>query len=507
METVLEGRVNGSGRTRLHLAPEGIALRRVPSGEVRFAEYEQVAHAEARRRGGRASLAIRLLDGESWQIAGLHPLQAGYAAQLIVEQLRTAHQRQLPAYTDALPPAQLAETALSLAGGHAQGIIELTDFLLAQAAQHGASDVHVEPFPGVVRIRYRVDGTLVDAVELPGALRDRLFARLKVIGRLTIYRCDIPQEGRFPFRMADRTVDMRVSMLPTIHGEKAVLRIFDPSRTIRDLGALGMSPPQLEELQALLLLPQGAILLTGPSNSGKTTTLYSALQHLHAQRRDLCNICTVEDPVEYDLGIINQTQVNSAVGLTFASGLRTVLRQDPEVIMIGEIRDGETAGIAVRAGLTGHLILSTVHAPSAAGVFARLIELGAEPFLVASSVTAVLAQRLIRRVCPHCSQPATPARELFDAAGIADRDGSWVTGAGCETCYGTGYRGRTGVFQVLRVTEPLRQRVVARAAAGEVEALAAQLGARGLKDVAVDAARTGVTTLEEAIRVCGEPVE
>jgi type II secretory ATPase GspE/PulE/Tfp pilus assembly ATPase PilB-like protein len=504
METVLEGRLQGSGRTRVHLAPEGIALRMIPDGEVRYARYDQIAHAEMQKLGRRSMLSIRLLDGDNWQIAGLHPLQARYGAELIHEQLRAAHQRLLPAFNETLPRPEIAGQALEIGAAHAHGIVELVDFLLAQGAQHGASDIHIEPFPGVVRVRYRVDGTLVDVVDLPGALRDRLFARLKVIGRLTIYRNDIPQEGRMMFRLADRSVDVRISMLPTIHGEKAVLRIFDPSRTIRDIGALGMSPAQLSELQALLRLPQGAILLTGPSNSGKTTTLYAALQFLHAQRRDLCNICTVEDPVEYDLGIINQTQVNADVGLTFAAGLRTVLRQDPEVIMIGEIRDGETAGIAIRAGLTGHLILSTVHAPSAPGVFARLVELGAEPFLVASAVTAVLAQRLIRRVCPACARPSTPSTELFDAAGIRDREGSWKSGAGCEQCYGTGYQGRTGVFHVLRVTEAIRERIVARAPAGEVEEVARRSGAPGLRDVAIDAARCGATTLEEAVRVCGE---
>jgi general secretion pathway protein E len=504
METILEGRVNGRGRSRLHLAPEGLALRCVPDGEVQYAGYEQVAQAEVRKLGRRSLLSIRMLDGGSWQVGGLHPLQARYAAQLIQEQLRAAHQRLLPTYSETLPRAQLSQTALEIAGAHAFGVVELVDFLLAQAAQHGASDVHIEPFPGCVRVRYRIDGTLVDIVELPGALRDRLFARLKVVGRLMIYRDDVPQEGRIPFRLADRTVDVRLSLLPTIHGEKAVLRIFDPKRTIRALDRLGLSPAQLDDLTALLRLPQGAIMLTGPSNSGKTTTLYAALQFLHAERRDLCNICTVEDPVEYDLGVINQTQVNSEVGLTFAAGLRTVLRQDPEVIMLGEIRDAETAGIAIRAGLTGHLILSTVHAPSAAGVFARLIELGAEPFLVASAVTSVLSQRLIRKVCPDCAAPVQPSPELFEQAGVTSTEGNWQAGRGCERCYGTGYHGRTGVFQVLRVTEPLRERIVARAPAGEVESLAARHGARNLREVALDVARAGHTTLEEAIRVCGE---
>lgn len=504
METVLEGRARGGARTRVHLAPEGIALRRVPDGQVAYAAYDRVAVAEARPRGRRAALSILMLDGDCWQIGGLNPLQARFAAQLIQDQLRAAHQRLLPAYSEPLPRPQLAETALQMGAAEGHGVIELADFLLAQGIQHGASDIHLEPFPGLVRVRYRIDGMLVDVVDLPQALRDRLFARLKVMGKLTIYRRDIPQEGRLLFRLSDRTVDVRVSMLPTLHGEKAVLRVFDAARGIRALDALGLTAAQQAELEALLALPQGAVLLTGPSNSGKTTTLYAALQHLHAQRRDLCNICTVEDPVEYDLQVINQTQVNNAVGLTFAAGLRTVLRQDPEVIMIGEIRDGETAEIAVRAGLTGHLILSTVHAPSAPGVFAHLIELGAEPFLVASSVTAVVAQRLVRKVCPHCARPEPPAAALFDRARLTERSGEWRAGEGCDHCYGSGYQGRTAVFQVLRVDEEIRQQVVASATAGALEQLVARQGIASLRDAAVAAARRGTTTLAEALRVCGE---
>jgi type II secretory ATPase GspE/PulE/Tfp pilus assembly ATPase PilB-like protein len=504
METVLEGRTRAGGRTRVHLAPEGIALRRVPDGQVNYTGYDQVAVAEVRPRGRRAALSILMLDGDCWQIGGLHPLQARFAAQLIQDQLRAAHQRLLPAYSQSLPREQVAETALQMGAVEGRGIIELADFLLAQGIQHGASDIHLEPFPDLVRVRYRIDGMLVDVVDLPHALRDRLFARLKVMGKLTIYRKDIPQEGRMLFRLCDRGVDVRVSMLPTLHGEKAVLRVFDAARGIRSLDALGLTPAQQAELESLLDLPQGAVLLTGPSNSGKTTTLYAALQHLHAQRRDLCNICTVEDPVEYDLQVINQTQVNNAVGLTFAAGLRTVLRQDPEVIMIGEIRDGETAEIAVRAGLTGHLILSTVHAPSAPGVFARLVELGAEPFLVASAVTAVVAQRLVRKVCPHCARPAPPPSDMVERARLVDRSGEWQAGAGCSHCYESGYQGRTGVFQIARVDEALRQQIVAGATAGRLEQSVAAQGISTVRDAAIEAARRGVTTLAEALRVCGE---
>jgi len=296
-------------------------------------------------------------------------------------------------------------------------------------------------------------------------------------------------------------VDVRTTLLPTLHGEKAVLRLFDPGRSVIRLGDLGMADATQKAWEELLQQPQGMLLLTGPSNHGKTTTLYASLQFLHENRRDLSNLCTVEDPVEYDLRVVNQTQVNHAAGLTFAAGLRTVLRQDPEVIMIGEIRDEETAEIALRAGLTGHLILSTVHAPSAAGVFARLVDLGCPPFLVASAVSGVLAQRLIRTICPECRQAAPPPADLLARWGLDASEGEWSRGAGCSACGGSGYRGRTGVFQLLRVNEAVREGVLAGQTTGELERLAGADAA--LREDAVAKAAAGVTTLEEVARVLG----
>jgi type II secretory ATPase GspE/PulE/Tfp pilus assembly ATPase PilB-like protein len=299
-------------------------------------------------------------------------------------------------------------------------------------------------------------------------------------------------------------VDVRVSMLPTLHGEKAVLRLFDPSRRLLDLDELGMSGAIRDRWRALLEQPQGLLLLTGPSNHGKTTTMYASLSHLHASRRDLSNLCTVEDPVEYDLRVINQTQVNNTAGLTFAAGLRTVLRQDPEVIMIGEIRDEETADIAVRAGLTGHLILSSVHAPSAAGVFARLVDLGVAPFLVSSSVSGVLAQRLVRRLCTECRQPAEPTPVQVRQLGLEGVQGEWARPGGCERCGGTGYRGRTGVFQLVVVDEAVREAVVEGRTTGEIDRLIGS--GSSLRCDALSKAAEGITSLDEIARVIGGPV-
>jgi type II secretory ATPase GspE/PulE/Tfp pilus assembly ATPase PilB-like protein len=327
--------------------------------------------------------------------------------------------------------------------------------------------------------------------------------RLKVVSKLTVFRHDVPQEGRIVAKAHGRSVDLRVSILPTIHGEKVTVRLFDPDRGLFDLQEIGFQPEMQEQFQSLLNASQGTLLLTGPSNSGKTTTLYAALRSLHDTHHSLSSIATVEDPVEYDLQVINQTQTNPAVGLTFAAGLRTVLRQDPEVIMIGEIRDQETAEIAIRAGLTGHLILSTVHARSAPGVFVRLLDIGVEPFLVASSVTGVLSQRLVRTICPDCAQPDDPSPELRAKFSLDGTSANFRRGAGCAHCHGTGFAGRTGIFELLVVTDALREKVLQKATVGELERQAREAGAATLADDGVAKAGAGVTTLDEVARVCG----
>ena len=501
METVIEARWKRRPGARLHVAPEGMTLVDDHGAVVGSVGYDEVSGVTAGKDGRKSLLNIDLGPKGIWALDGLHALQARYAAELIQEQLSALHRRSLPLFVSLMPVAQVGPTAHSLLTTASRGVVDMLDFLLTQAAHHGASDVHLEPFPNDLRVRFRIDGVLVDIMQVPLLWMPRLMARLKIIANLAIYRADVPQEGRTAVHLADRSVDVRVSLLPTLHGEKGVLRLFDPGRSLLRLDQLGMAPETRETWERLIQQPQGMLLLTGPSNHGKTTTLYASLAHLHEHRRDLSNLCTVEDPVEYDLRVINQTQVNQAAGLTFAAGLRTVLRQDPEVIMVGEIRDEETAGIAVRAGLTGHLILSTVHATSAAGVFARLVDLGSEPFLVASSVTGVLAQRLIRKVCVECRSPAAATQQQRARLGIRDEEGQWAQGRGCEACGGTGYRGRTGVYQLLTVNETLREAVVAGKTTSELERLGGVADA--LRNDAVAKAAAGLTSLDEVVRVLG----
>lgn len=495
----------------LHVAPEGIALTadgQLVAGDPAqsFADYTQVENAEA---GGPGSTTLTISfhgDRRPWQVSGMQAEQAQWAADMINQAAESAQQRTEPMFRVRMELKQVGEQIVVFGNPSAPQVGPLLDLILVQAILYQASDIHLEPSAERIQVRYRIDGTLFDVGSVPIALRERVMGRLKVIGGMITYRADIPQEGRSTAEVQGRRVDARVSILPTIHGEKAAIRLFDPALAVMPLDQLGLSEKDLAVFQDLLGRPQGAILLTGPAGAGKTTTMYSALAYIHEQRRSLASICTIEDPVEHDLGIISQTETDLASGLTFATGLRTLLRQDPEVIMIGEVRDLETAAIAIQAGLTGHLILSTVHARSAAGVFARLIDIGVEPFLVASSVTAVLAQRLVRKVCDGCGMSRQPDPALLARLGVPAADAAgWSlrAGSGCGKCGNTGYRGRTGVFQVLPVDASLRSLVMRGLPIAELEQEVARLGIASLRGAALAKVREGVTTLEEVLRVLG----
>ncbi len=498
MEAIVDGVCTPHGRVRLHVAPEGLALVDRDGLLLASAPYESVTDASFTLAHRSASLHIALAE-RSWTLRFLHPLQARFGADLIQEQLAALRRRALPAFNERRPLAEVGPEITSFLATAELGVVQSVDFLLAQATMHGASDLHLEPYPSEFRIRFRVDGVLHDVAAIPTLWLPRFLARLKVLANLAVYRSDVPQEGRICLRLGDRSVDIRLSLLPTLHGEKAVLRLFDPARSRLALDGLGMNPEVEAAWRAALDTPQGMLLLTGPSSHGKTTTLYASLIHLHTTRRDLSSLCTVEDPIEHDLRLINQTQVNNAVGLTFAAGLRTVLRQDPEVIMVGEVRDEETAGIAVRAGLTGHLILSTVHARTAGGVFARLIDLGVEPYLVASAVTGVMAQRLVRTLCPECSRPVNVEPARWRKAG-ATEDGAWREAAGCAECDGTGHRGRTGVFHLIRMDAALSEAVIAGRSAAAIQEMT---GGDGLRREAIRLAAAGRVSLSEVERVIG----
>ncbi|MDH4426544.1 MAG: ATPase, T2SS/T4P/T4SS family [Acidovorax sp.] len=353
-------------------------------------------------------------------------------------------------------------------------IIRMLNALLTQAARDGASDIHIEPYERHSSVRFRVDGTLREVVQPNRALHAALISRLKIMADLDISEKRLPQDGRISLRLGTRAIDVRVSTLPSAHGERAVLRLLDKSESKLSLEAVGMQGDTLRRFEGLISQPHGIILVTGPTGSGKTTTLYAALGRLDATRN---NIMTVEDPIEYELPGVGQTQVNSKIELTFAKALRAILRQDPDIIMIGEIRDFETAQIAIQASLTGHLVLATLHTNDAASAVTRLTDMGVEPFLLSSSLLGVLAQRLVRKYCTHCE------------------------GAGCEHCGQTGYTGRTGVFELLVTTDAIRAQIHNQAAEADIRAAALAGGMTLMRDDGERLIAAEVTSREEVVRV------
>lgn len=439
----------------------------------------------------------------SWTVRKLQSSVAAWAKDVILEEKSAQDKRALPEFKGPISLTDLSNNCsriLSERNGHAA--VDLVDLILAQAVLHGASDVHFDPFSDCILVRFRQDGVLQDIVRLDNAVKPRLTSRLKVISRLATFKNAVAQEGRARLAIGGRTVDFRFSSIPTIHGEKVSVRVFDPAKSIFDIDKLGMSSDDLSSFKAMLMQPQGTILLTGPAGSGKTTTMYAALTYLRENKKNLSSLATVEDPVEYDLRVVNQTQVNNISGLTFANALRTVLRQDPEVIMIGEIRDQETADIATQAGLTGHMVLSTVHARSAAGVLLRMVDLGVEPYLVASSVTAILSQRLVRTVCPSCARDYTPTPEEIAKFGLTGSE-KLRAGKGCDQCGDSGYAGRTGIFQLAPVSDDIRELVLRRTSVNELDRQMEKEQIGTLVQDGLQKAKLGITTLEELSRVLG----
>lgn len=374
-------------------------------------------------------------------------------------------------------------------------IIRLINALLTEAAKQNASDIHLETFERRLVVRFRVDGVLREVVQPKRELAPLLVSRIKVMAKLDIAEKRVPQDGRISLKVGGRDIDIRVSTMPSSSGERVVLRLLDKEAGRLNLDVLGMPRNLREQLTGLLLRPHGILLVTGPTGSGKTTTLYAGLSEINDQTR---NILTVEDPIEYNLEGIGQTQVNVKADMTFARGLRAMLRQDPDVVMVGEIRDRETAEIAVQASLTGHLVLSTLHTNSAIGAITRLRDMGIEPFLLASSLIGVLAQRLVRVLCPHCKEPRKPSAMEQTFLGLS---GSTIYHAvGCAQCNNTGYRGRTGIYELVPVDEAVRNMIHAQDSE-ELLLRAVRPHARSIRDDGVERVREGVTTLEEVLRV------
>jgi type II secretion system protein E len=381
-------------------------------------------------------------------------------------------------------------------------VVRLVNLLIESAAAAEASDIHIEPFEDTLRVRYRLDGLLFDQESPPRRLRDAVTSRIKLMAEMNIAERRLPQDGRIRVSLPKGRIDIRVSTIPTVHGESIVMRLLDRSAVFLPLDRLGFAADTLHRFEQLIQRPHGIILVTGPTGSGKTTTLYAALDKINSPER---KIITIEDPVEYQLKGVNQIPVKPKIGLTFATGLRHIVRQDPDVILVGEIRDLETVEIAIQASLTGHLVFSTLHTNDAPGAIPRLQDMGAEPYLVASVLEAVLAQRLVRRICPACQEPHKPAAADLEALGVTAAPGTrLLRGRGCDACRGTGYRGRSGIYELFVITEDVRSLILRRASSREIRHHALEAGMAPLRLDGWAKACQGLTTVEEVLRVTQE---
>ncbi len=383
-------------------------------------------------------------------------------------------------------------------------IIRFVNSMLTQAYKERASDIHIEPFETELVVRYRIDGILYEVLRPPAKAQASISSRVKIMSNLNIAEKRLPQDGRFGVRIAGKDVDVRVSTLPTAFGERIVLRLLDKSSNVLTLKEIGMGPELLQQVHGMIRKSHGIFLVTGPTGSGKTTTLYAALSLLNSREK---NIITVEDPIEYQLDGVGQIQVNPKIELTFAAGLRSILRQDPDIIMVGEIRDTETAEIAVQSALTGHMVFSTLHTNDAAGALTRLVEMGIEPFLAASSIVGILAQRLVRNLCPHCREAYQPSPELLREAGLSQElpaDGMLYRAVGCDQCMDIGYRGRSGIYELLTIDEKVRDLLLQNQDAGAIKRASVAAGMTSLREAGIVKALAGETSIEEILRVTQE---
>lgn len=391
---------------------------------------------------------------------------------------------------------QLEETGIT---NEDSPVVKIVNQIISNAVTQRASDIHFDPQETELKVRYRIDGVLRTERSLPKHMQSVILARIKIMGNLNITENRVPQDGRIKINVNFKPIDIRLSTLPSVYGEKVVMRILDLSNALNDLNNLGFTEQSLHLFKEMIEKPNGIVLITGPTGSGKSSTLYAALNRLNS---DEVNIITIEDPVEYQLEGINQVQVNEDVGMTFASGLRSILRQDPDIVMIGEIRDYETAQIAIRASLTGHLVLSTLHTNSAVAALTRLIDMGVEPFLISSSLTGVVAQRLVRRVCRDCSETMTPTLREFEIFQQYELHVQTINrGKGCPSCAMTGYRGRIAIHEVLPIDDNIRRLVMSSASASEIREYVQQLGFPFLITDGLLKVSEGLTTTEEVLRV------
>jgi general secretion pathway protein E len=444
---------------------------------------------------------LRLIAGSSLELVRMPEQEVRAAIRRIYSPDALTAEDVIAGLSDEVRPIGEVDAALDdlVSLANEAPVVKLVNLLLLEALEARASDVHLESYVGGLRVRYRVDGVLLDAPAPPRRLAAAVISRLKIMAELDIAERRLPQDGRIRLRMRDREVDVRVSTLPTLHGESVVLRLLDKERGRIDLEALGMASDTMRSFAAVIAKPHGIVLATGPTGSGKTTTLYAAVDRIRTGRE---KIITVEDPVEYELPGVPQVPVNEKVGLTFANALRALLRQDPDIMLVGEIRDQETADIATHAALTGHLVLSTLHTNDSATALTRLVDLGIEPYLVASTVEAVLAQWLVRRICDDCkhAELLTPEQRIALAVAPDDLPTAWK-GRGCGRCRGTGYHGRIGIYELLVLDEELRAALQEDVSAGHLMKLGVRKGMRLLREDGLRQMRAGVTTAEEVLRV------
>lgn len=384
-------------------------------------------------------------------------------------------------------------------------IIKLVNLIFSQAVRDRASDIHIEPYERELKVRYRIDGFLYDRISPPRHLHSAIISRIKVLSSLDIAEKRLPQDGRIRIKIGEKDIDVRVSIIPTSHGERVAMRLLDRTSIMLGLDEIGLDDHELKSIARLIRQSHGILLVTGPTGSGKTTTLYAALNEINSVEK---NIITVEDPIEYQLGGIGQIQVNPKIGLTFARGLRSILRQDPDVIMIGEIRDLETAEIAIQASLTGHLVFSTLHTNDSASAFTRLIDMGIEPFLVSSSLIAIIAQRLVRLICPHCKQPVSVNEGFLRDAGLDQKIIQKVTrfyqASTCDACFQTGYVGRTGIYEILIVSNAIQHEIMNQSDANTIKRVALTEHMHSLKMSGARKVAQGMTSMEEVLRVVSD---
>jgi type IV pilus assembly protein PilB len=481
--------------------PMGEALRIVPESVARRLELVPLAILDNNRLMVAMADPLNVLAIDELRLLTGMEVEVGIATSTeIFRDLDKFYEVQL-SLDDAMVEVVESSSPADLEGKGSSAddapVVKLVNSIMEQAVREAASDIHIEPFEKVTRVRYRVDGSLFDAVDFPRKLHPAVSSRIKIMANIDISEKRRPQDGRILIKTLNKNIDLRVSTLPTIFGEKVVLRLLDQSNAMVGLEKLGLETSDRVIVDGIMAAPYGILLVTGPTGSGKSTTLYSILERLSKPE---VNIITVEDPVEYTMTGINQIQVNEKAGLTFGEALRSILRQDPDKIMVGEIRDLETAQLAVRAALTGHLVLSTLHTNDAPSASIRLVEMGIAPFLVSSSLLAVMAQRLVRKLCEECKQEYTIPDRTADDLGLP-RGTRAFKPLGCEACRGTGYRGRSGIYEIMRVDEEIENLVLEGAAGHRIQQEAVSKGMRTLRDSGLRKVVDGVTSLEEVLQV------